>query len=74
MPQPESGKRYVQRLPIPIWIAVPVFIIILPAIAYDGVMRRVKESKRKRERHRDARNQAEKKEDDLSAFDSGTKL
>lgn len=72
MSQPKSGKRYVQRLPIPLWIAVPVFLIILPVIAYDGVMRRVKESKRKRERRRDARKQAEKKEVDLSAFDSET--
>lgn len=74
MSQPESGKRYVQRLPIPIWIAVPIFIIILPVIAYDGAMRKVKESKRKRERQRDARKQAEKKEVDLSAFESGSKL
>lgn len=74
MSQPESGKRYVQRLPIPLWIAVPLFIIILPVIAYGGVMGKVKESKRKRERQRVARKQAEKKEDDLSAIDSGTKL
>lgn len=46
--------------------------MILPVIAYDGVMRRVKESKRKRERRRDARKQVEKKEVDLSAFDSET--
>ena len=50
------------------------FITILPVIAYDGVMRKVKESRRKRERQRDARKQDEKKEDNLSAFDSGTKL
>ena len=72
MSQPKSGKRYVQRLPIPLWIAIPVFLMILPVIAYDGVMRRVKESKRKRERRRDARKQVEKKEVDLSAFDSET--
>ncbi len=74
MSQPESGKRYVQKLPIPVWIAVPLFITILPVIAYEGVMRKVKELKRKRERQRDARKQAEKKEDNLSAFDTGTKL